>query len=138
MEGKTVRLPCCAYKNRGGEFANTPLHILPLPSCPEAPRVAVPCILVHRQRALKLTLPPPSCPASQCCRRLPRHGWDLGPHPQCLRGELGGPGLPSGPALRAQASHHLLGLHHHQLYHLQRRLHHKSYHRPRGSGGLCS
>ena len=57
---------------------------------------------------------------------------------QCPRGELRGPDLPRGPALRAQASHHLLGLHHHQLYHLQRRLHHQSYHRPRGSGGLCS
>ena len=38
-----------------------------------------------------------------------RLGWDLGPHPQCPGGELGGHGPPSGPALRAQASHLLLG-----------------------------
>ena len=30
-----------------------------------------------------------------------RHGWDLGPHHQCPREELGGPGPPSGPAHRA-------------------------------------
>ena len=57
---------------------------------------------------------------------------------QCPRGELGGPGPPSGPALRAQASHLLLDLRHHQLYHLQRRRRHHSYHRPRGSGAPCS
>ena len=33
-----------------------------------------------------------------------RHGWDPGPHRLCLRGELGGPGPPSGPAHRAQVS----------------------------------
>ena len=67
-----------------------------------------------------------------------RHGWDLGPHPQCPGGELGGPGPPSGPALRAQVSHHLLGLHHHQSHHLLRRHPHLSYHQPHGSGGPCS
>ena len=67
-----------------------------------------------------------------------RHGWDPGPHPQCPRGELGGPGPPSGPALRAQASHLQLCRHHHQSHHLLRRLPHLSCHRPRGSGGPCS
>ena len=31
-----------------------------------------------------------------------RHGWDLGHHRLCLRGELGGPGPPRGPAHWAQ------------------------------------
>ena len=41
-----------------------------------------------------------------------RHRWDPGPHLLCPRGELGGPGPPSGPAHRAQASHLPLGLSH--------------------------
>ena len=49
-----------------------------------------------------------------------RHGWDPGPHPRYLRGELGGPGPPSGPAHRAQASHLPLGCSHHQSHLLQR------------------
>ena len=57
---------------------------------------------------------------------------------QCLRGELGGPGLPSGPALRAQASSHLLDHRHHQSQQQLRRHLHLSYHRPRGLGGPCS
>ena len=56
---------------------------------------------------------------------------------QYLRGELGGPGLPSGPALRAQASHHRLDRHHRQPHQQLRRHIHLSYHRPRGSGGPC-
>ena len=48
-----------------------------------------------------------------------RHGWDLGPHHLCLRGELGGPDPPSGPAHRAQASHLPLGRSHHQSHRLQ-------------------
>ena len=31
-----------------------------------------------------------------------RHGWDPGPHRLCLRGELGGPGPPSGPSHQAK------------------------------------
>ena len=42
-----------------------------------------------------------------------RHGWDPGPHRLCLKGELGGPGPPSGPAHRAQASHLPPDLSHH-------------------------
>ena len=42
-----------------------------------------------------------------------------------------------GPALRAQASHHLLGPHH-QSQHLLRRHPHLSYHQPHGSGGPFS
>ena len=49
-----------------------------------------------------------------------RHGWDPGPHRLCLRGELGGPGPPSGPAHRAQASHLPLGRSHHQSHRLSR------------------
>ena len=52
-----------------------------------------------------------------------RHGWDPGPHHLCLRGELGWPGLPSGPAHQAQASHLPLGLSHHQSHRLPRRHH---------------
>ena len=66
-----------------------------------------------------------------------RHGWDLGPHRLCLRGELGGPGPPSGPAHRAQASHLPPGLSHHQSHQLQRRRHRLSCHLPLGLGGLC-
>ena len=67
-----------------------------------------------------------------------RHGWDLGPHRLCPGGELGGPGPPSGPAHRAQASHLPLGLSHHQSHRLPRRHHHRSCRLPQGSGGRCS
>ena len=67
-----------------------------------------------------------------------RHGWDPGPHHLYLRGELGGPGPPSGPAHRAQASHLSLGSSHHQSHLLQRRHHHLSCRLPPGSGGRCS
>ena len=62
MEGKTVRLPCCAYKNRGGGLANIPLHILPLPACPEAHTAAafVPCIPMLPPPASLLSLALPS------------------------------------------------------------------------------
>ena len=50
---------------------------------------------------------------------------------------VGGPGLPSGLALRAQASHHHLDRHHHHQQQQLRRHIHLSCHRPRGSGGPC-
>ena len=67
-----------------------------------------------------------------------RHGWDTGPHRLCLRGELGRPGPPSGPAHQAQASHLPPDLSHHQSHQLQRRHHRLSCHLPPGSGGCCS
>ena len=67
-----------------------------------------------------------------------RHGWDLGPHHLCLKGELGGPDPPSGHAHRAQVSHLPLGCSHHQSHRLPRRLHHLSCRLPPGSGGHCS
>ena len=53
------------------------------------------------------------------------------------RARTSGPGLPSGLALRAQASHHHLDRHHHHQQQQLRRHIHLSYHRPRGSGGPC-
>ena len=67
-----------------------------------------------------------------------RNEWDPGPHRLCLRGDLGGPGPPSGLAHRAQASHLPLGLSHHQSHRLQTRHHHLSYRLPLESGGRYS
>ena len=67
-----------------------------------------------------------------------RNVWDPGPHHLCLRGELGGPDPPSGPAHRAQASHLPLSRSHHQSHRLQRRHHRLSCHQPPGSEGRCS
>ena len=65
-----------------------------------------------------------------------RHGWDPGPLRQYHRGDLGGPGPPSGPVLQDRGSpRHPGPSHHHQL---QRRRHRLSYPPPRGSGGPYS
>ena len=50
-----------------------------------------------------------------------RLGWDPEPLHQCHNVDLGGPGPPSGPAHRAQASHPPPGLSHLQSLQLQRR-----------------
>ena len=52
-----------------------------------------------------------------------RHGWDLGPRHQCLNGDPGGPGPPSGPVLPARVSHPHPCLSRHLLHQLQRRHH---------------
>ena len=44
--------------------------------------------------------------------------WDPGPHRLYPRGELGGPGPPSGPAHQARVSHPHPGLRHHQSHRL--------------------
>ena len=83
---------------------------------------------------------PFQCP-SQSLRSLrdsgdTRHGWDPGPLRQFHRGDLGGPGRPSGPVLQDRGSpRHPGPSHHHQQ---QRRPHLPSYHLPRGSGGPYS
>ena len=66
-----------------------------------------------------------------------RPGWDPGPLHQCLRGDLGGPGPPSGPVRQARGSPHPLGPSRH-LHRQQRRPHRLSYPQPRGSGGPYS
>ena len=66
-----------------------------------------------------------------------RPGWDPGPLLQCHRGDLGGPGPPSGPVLPDRVSHRRPGpSHHHQQQ--QRRPHRLSYPQPRGLGGPYS
>ena len=65
-------------------------------------------------------------------------GWDPGPHRLCLRGELRGPGPPSGPAHQARVSHPHPGLRHHLSLRLQRLHLRSSCHLPPGSGGLCT
>ena len=65
-----------------------------------------------------------------------RLGWDLGPLIRCLRDDAGGPRPPSGPGHQALGSLRDLGSSRHLL--LMMRVHRPSYHRPRGSGALCS
>ena len=106
------------------------------------PEVAVPAPVSEPEAAAPVPAPEPSpvpgaVPDEPLGSDVTRRGWDLEPHPQCLRGELGGPGLPSGLALRAQASHHHLDRHHHHQQQQLRRHIHLSYHEPRGSGGPC-
>ena len=111
----------------------------------------------EREAAAPVPAPEPS-PVPEAVPYEPlgfrRYQTRMGPRApsQCLRGEPGGPGLPSGPALRAsgpalrasgpalraQASHHRLDRHHLQSHQQLRRHLHLSYHRPRGSGGPCS
>ena len=67
-----------------------------------------------------------------------RLGWDPGPRHLYHTAELGGPGPPSGPAHRAQASHPPPGPCHLQLLQLQRRHHRLSCRLPPGLGGLCT
>ena len=67
-----------------------------------------------------------------------RLGWDPGPRHQCHRVDLGGPGPPSGPAHRTQASHPPPGPSHLKLLQLQRRHLRLSCHLLPGSGGRCS
>ena len=67
-----------------------------------------------------------------------RLGWDPGPRHLYLSAELGGPGPPSGPAHRAQASHLHPGPNHCQSHQLQRRHLHLNCHLPPGLGGLCT
>ena len=65
-----------------------------------------------------------------------KHGWDPGPLRQYHRGDLGGPGPPSGPVLPDRGSpRHPSPRHHHlQL----RRPHRHSYLQARGLGGPYS
>ena len=116
--------------------------LAPVPAPMLELEVIVPAPVPEPEAAAPVPAPEPSpvpeaVPDAPLGFRRYQTGWDLGPHPQYLRGELGGPGLPSGLALRAQASHHHLDRHHHHQQQQPRRHIRLSCHRPRGSGGPC-
>ena len=67
-----------------------------------------------------------------------RHGWDPGPHHQCLNGDPGGPGPPSGPLLLARVSHPHPSLSRLQSHQQQRQPLRLSYRQPPGLGGRYS
>ena len=67
-----------------------------------------------------------------------RPGWDPRPLHQCLRGDLGGPGPPSGPVHQDRGSPHHPDLSHHSPRQQRRRPHRLSYRLPRGSGDRYS
>ena len=85
------------------------------------------CPLLLYQRRLRLLSPHPGDI---------RPGWDLGPLLQCIRDHAGGPRLPRGPGHQVRVSRHGLGPSRRLLQLIRVRC--PSYHRPRGSGVLCS
>ena len=78
-------------------------------------------------------------PALEEPQEFRRYQTRMGPRPlpQCLRGDLGGPGPLSGPVHQDQGSHRRLDLSHHSPRQQRRRPHRPSYHLSRGSGDHC-